>query len=624
MLNILRKRSQSIVIQGVVLIIAVVFVFWGVGTYTNKGRDAAAVVNKVEISRQDFSQSYERAADRYQKQFGGRMTVDMLKQLGLKQQVLEQLIQKELLRQGAETIGLQVSDEELQRKILEMDVFQEDGVFSQDRYQSLLKRQGFTPTSFEESLEHDLVIEKIVDTLGTFTAVPPAELDAWKDFSREKLKVAYVSFAAEEYADKVAVDDDELAPWFASHAEDFKTEPQIQLAYLLFPFSEDAATVQVTADEIRKRYEARMSEYYVPEERHVRHILFKVEATDSSEQKAAQKKKAEEVLDLAKNGKDFAELAGTYSEGPTKDRGGDLGFFPQGQMVPEFDRVVFSMHPGEISDLVQTSFGYHIILLEDIKPAETTAFETVQEEIGKQMQEESGRDLTFKKASQAYEDIMRAGSLAKYAENNSVTLQETGLFPRSEAPENIDGTPALLDAAFALQKGELSSLIALDNGYAILFVQERKEPEIPELALVQGAVTEAFVQEKSREMAAKEAEQFLQQCREKDAFVDGPVPRETEFFSRSGGVEGLPQQVVQAVFASDGKTSMGENVVTVGDSYYLYRILGVQLGEDDLTKAQLNQLQGQLLESKKSRLVGQWLQKLRGEAKIWVNPDVLR
>ncbi|WP_028581124.1 SurA N-terminal domain-containing protein [Desulfogranum japonicum] len=624
MLNIFRKKRQSIVSQGIVLIIMIVFVFWGVGTYMNKGGNAAAIVNGTEISRQDFGQSYERTADRYQKQFGGQMTPEMMKSLGLRRQVLEQLIQRELLRQGAEELGLQISEEELQRTILEMDAFQAEGAFSEELYRGLLSGKGFTPTSFEKGLKEDLIIQKVSGTLGTFTDVTPAELEAWKDFAREEIRLGYVAFSADSYTEEVEVTDEKLTEWYKDNGEQFKTDPQVQLKYLYYTFADAAAAVHITEDDVRNRYDSRSSEYQTPEERHARHILFKVNSSDSDEVKAAKKKEAEDILARARKGENFADLAKQYSEGPTKDRGGDLGFFQQGRMVPAFDKAVFSMKQGEISEPVLTQFGYHIIQLEEIKPAQVTSFESVRDKIQEIMQEEAAHDIVYNEAAKAYEDIMLAGSLEKFAKQNNLVLKTTDLFDRENAPEEIASQQAMLDAAFSLQKGELSSsALEVKDGYVILFVEDRKEPSVPDLNTVKDAVAEAYVKEQSKELARQAAEKYLQECREKDTLVAGPTVKESAFIKRNSTSD-IPPQLVQAAFSSDGKQHLGGNVVDVTNTFYVYAVLETRLGKDELPEAQLEQLQQQLLESKKNRLVNQWLQKLHNEAKIWVNPDVLQ
>nr|WP_269746321.1 peptidyl-prolyl cis-trans isomerase [Desulfogranum japonicum] len=240
------------------------------------------------------------------------------------------------------------------------------------------------------------------------------------------------------------------------------------------------------------------------------------------------------------------------------------------------------------------------------------------------MQEEAAHDIVYNEAAKAYEDIMLAGSLEKFAKQNNLVLKTTDLFDRENAPEEIASQQAMLDAAFSLQKGELSSsALEVKDGYVILFVEDRKEPSVPDLNTVKDAVAEAYVKEQSKELARQAAEKYLQECREKDTLVAGPTVKESAFIKRNSTSD-IPPQLVQAAFSSDGKQHLGGNVVDVTNTFYVYAVLETRLGKDELPEAQLEQLQQQLLESKKNRLVNQWLQKLHNEAKIWVNPDVLQ
>ena len=179
MLDILRKNAQSVVIQVIVVVIAVVFVFWGVGTNLGGNPNALAVVNGKEISYREFQQSYERAVESYKQQCGGQLPQEFIDSIGLKQQVLNQLIQSELLRQGAEKIGVQVSREAVQRQIREMGAFQENGRFSLDRYKAVLDNNRLSAPIFEQGIENDLLISRMVAVLGGFTVLPEQEVHNW-------------------------------------------------------------------------------------------------------------------------------------------------------------------------------------------------------------------------------------------------------------------------------------------------------------------------------------------------------------------------------------------------------------------------------------------------------------
>jgi len=431
MLNILRKRAQSTLIQGMVLLIAVVFIFWGVGSNLNSNRDAVATVNGVEISLQDYDRAYERAVENYRQQFGGNIPPGLLKGLNVKGQVVGRLIQGELLRQGAAEMGLTVSKEATQREITKNTDFQDNGQFNLSRYKEVLSQNRMTPTSFEGGVRNDMLTRMVVDAVGSFALLPESEAQQWLDFSSEEIKLAVRAVKSSEFEEKVVVEDAELAAWFEQHSAEYTTEPKIRLKYIWFDFARDVDQVQVNDDALRARYASDLAKYQVPEERHARHILFKV---INDEEVEVKKKQAEEVLVLARKGDDFVALAGQYSEGPTKDKGGDLGFFSRGRMVPEFDEAVFFMDPGTVSELIRTSFGFHIIKLEEVRPATSRPFDEVKGELAEILQKEEVKGVTFKKASQAYEDIIRAGNIDKYNQQEGVEIVETEYFSRSQPP----------------------------------------------------------------------------------------------------------------------------------------------------------------------------------------------
>ena len=621
MLNILRKRAQSTLIQGMVLLIAVVFIFWGVGTNLNNNRNSVAVVNGEEVSVQDYQRAYDRAVENYRQQFGGQIPPGLLEGINLKGQVVGQLIQTELVRQGAADMGLAISKEATQREIKKMQAFQDNGAFDLDLYKKVLSSNSFTPTSFEEGVRNDMLASLVIDAIGAFALLPEGEIQQWENFSREEINLGVKAVKSKDFEDTVVVDDTELAAWYEQHNGEYKTEPKIRLKYLFFDFDQDLDQVEITDDALAARYASEVKKYQTPEERHARHILFKVLNEDEVE---AKRKQAEEVLALARKGDDFAVLAAEYSEGPTKDKGGDLGFFARGRMVPEFDQAVFSMEPGEVSDLVRTSFGFHIIKLEEVRPAVTRPFDEVKGELSKTMRQEEVKGVTFKKSSAAYEGIMRSGSLDKYSEQEGVEILETGYFARSKAPSGITADPAFLRAAFALGKGELSSLVELKNGYALLFVDDIQAPAVPPLEDVRERVTEDYRAEKAVELARTAADEELAAAREQGKLTAENL-EETGFVKRTGPLTGsVPQAVIDDAFTRAPAQVLPEHVVGVGDDFYLYEIRDRRQDPEPVDEKQEEDRKQQLMTTLRSRLVSNWLAGLQEKAKIWTNDAILQ
>ncbi|XOF32815.1 MAG: SurA N-terminal domain-containing protein [Candidatus Electrothrix sp. YB6] len=636
MLNILRKQAQSPLIQAMVVVIAIVFIFWGFGGGGNSSRTAVATVNGENISYQAYGQEYDRTVENFRRRFGGQMPPGLLEQLGIRQQVLSQLIRAELIRQGGEEMGIRVSDRMVQEKIKKMDVFLENGKFDQERYTSILGQNRMTPSGFEEGIKSDLRAGRVTGGVAGFTLVPDSAVDQWLAYNGQEIKLAYVQFDPADFTDKVEVKEEELAAWFEQHKEQYRSDPKVRLKYLVFRTEDDLEQVEPAEEEVKALYESRKENYRQPERRHARHILLKVSETDSGEIRAEQKKKAEQVLQQARQeNSDFAALATEYSEGPTKDRGGDLGFFPAGQMVPAFDKKVFAMQSGEVSDVVETQFGYHIIKLEEILPASVRSFEQVRDNLAGTLKKQQAKNLTFKRATSAYEGIMRAGSLEKYSQQGKDTISTSEYFSRKNPPEGMVDDPKFLETAFQLKKGELSSIVEMRDGYAVIFVDDIQEPALPELDAVREQVVTDYTKVKAEELASQAADALLAASREQGALqepsgsddADAEQIITTDFLPRSPAEKDAPPgELLQSGFALAWKEKLPEKSVQIGQLYYVYEVAERRTGtEADTTDtAERDQAEKNLAAAARNELVSAWIAALQARSTITTNASLLK
>ncbi|MGW8195466.1 MAG: SurA N-terminal domain-containing protein, partial [Desulforhopalus sp.] len=272
MLQILRKKAQSTFIQIIVVIIALVFIFWGVGANLSGSRQAALVVNGEEITFQQFQQAYDRAYQRLSDQFGGNVPKGFAETFGIKQQVINQLIQGALLRQGAKQMGLQVSKQEIRQTIEDMVQFQQNGTFSMQQYQNVLAANRLAPTKFEASMQTDLLSEvaaREIDNFADFAT--DFEIKEIYSLTNEKIELEYVKISPELFAQDVVIDDKALKEWFETVKENYKTEPQIKLKYLLFTYGAIGKKIAVDDEKIAEYYQDNLSKFQVPEQRHARH-----------------------------------------------------------------------------------------------------------------------------------------------------------------------------------------------------------------------------------------------------------------------------------------------------------------------------------------------------------------
>jgi peptidyl-prolyl cis-trans isomerase D len=631
MLQILRKKAQSTFIQIIVVIIALVFIFWGVGANLTGDRQAALLVNGEEISFQQFQQAYDRAYQRMSDQFGGNMPQGLAETLGIKQQVINQLIQTTLLRQGAEEMGILVSAQEVRQIIEGMVQFQENGVFNIERYKTVLAANRMAPTKFEDTMRADLLSEITVRDIGKFASTATDfEIQEIYSQQNEKIALRYVQISPDQFIDQVTIDDQAVKAWFEDVKENYKSEPQIKLKYLPFTYASVGRKIAVDASKVEQYYHDNMSQFNVPERRHARHILLQATDNDSAEHLQEQAAKAEEIRKRAQNGEDFSALAREYSEGPSKDSGGDLGFFAAGQMVPAFDQAVFSMQPGEISDVVKTQFGYHIILLEEIQQAQTRPLEEVKAEIITTLQQKEAEGLAFQVANDAYEGIIGAGSLNKYAETHpDIHIEQTDFFPKSNAPADLQSDPQFLQKAFELNKGELSSLIKGESGYVILFVEDVREPEIPTFAAIKDVLTKDYQKARSQEMAEKAAEGMLEKLREDkelDALaLDMGIPVvESGFLNQRepNNQTAFPSSLLEDAFLLSQSAPLPEKPGKVGDDFFVYVFLDRQTPTMPENSEEIEKYRKSILGFKQQQLLSAWLRHQEIDAEITRHPSL--
>ena len=625
MLQILRNKSQSTFIQVIVVIIALVFIFWGVGTNMMNTREVALTVNDDEITFQQFQEAYDQAIANLSGQFGGTLPKGLEESLGIKQQVIEQLIQSSLLRQGATEMGIGISAEEVRNRITSLPQFQQDGQFNMERYQSLLAANRLTPTTFESSMRHDMLSDRTVQDIGKFvTLVPQSEIEDLYNQQNETVAVQFVRMDSAAFNEDIKVEKSDLQKWFESVKDNYRTAPEIKLRYLAYTFDDLSRKITVDEGRIQAYYSDNIDTFTAPEQRRARHILLAASAKDSPERHQERRQKAAEILDTLKKNSDFATLAKQYSDDPSKDNGGDLGFFSRGSMVPEFDAKVFSMQPGEISDIVKTDFGYHIIKLEEVKPSAIRSLQEVRAEIVAIIKGREAKQMAFQLANAAYEGIIKAGNLKAYTDAHpDADLKETDFFLQKQPPKEIGANQKLLDAAFALNKGELSSLIETDSGYAILFAIDKKPPVVPPLATVEDKVKVDFISTKAEEKARTTAAAMLEQLKKGKTLQQ--LTADTAFQVTASGdlhrtaanqTSAFPTDLHPQAFMLSQSSPLPKEVGQVGNTFYVYvfqeRKPPAQKADEQTTR----QYREALVRFNQQQLLAAWIGNLENQAKI--------
>src|SRR5579872_4693874 len=515
----------------------------GTGADATAG-DTVAKIEGHEITSGDFRRTYQAQLQAYRSAYGASMSDQLLKQLGVEQQILQQMIDERAALSEADRLGIKVSDEEVRQRIFSLPAFQENGAFiGEARYQQLLRiqRPPMLPSEFEENIRNQIFVEKLRSSLTDWMAIGDKDLEQEYRRRNDKVKLAVVTFTADSFRSQVNASDAEVASYFDAHKNDFKIPEKRKIRYLLIDVEALRATVVVPPAEIEKAYNNNIDQYTTPEQVRASHILLKTEGKDD----AAVKAKAEEILKQARGGADFAELAKKNSEDDASAKnGGDLDYFGRGRMVPEFDTAVFAMQPGQISDLVKTQYGYHIIKLVDKKNATTRTIAEVRQQITDQLAYERAQAQASDLSQTLEKEISKPADLDKAAKAQGLAVQESGFFARDEPILGLGPSPEAANRAFEMKQGDVAGPLRASRGFVFETLVAKQDPYVPKVDEVREKVRDEVIKQKAREASKQKAAEVAAKLKsapdfEKAAKAAGVEAKTTDLIAKDSPIPDL-------------------------------------------------------------------------------------
>ena len=481
MLSAIRDRSRGVFSWLIVGLLSVPFALWGINSYFGTGATrAVAEVNGREINQSEFTQRFQQQYQRLQSLYGERFSPELVDEASLRRQVLEDLVSEHLLIDYADQHGLIVSDAALAEAIGSIEAFQNDGSFDPARYAQLLGARGYSPAGFEFELRQAERTDQLRGVLLHAPVVTDAAIDRFLALTNQRrdLLVARLRVPPEAVPTPTPA---ELEAYYEANRSDFATAPRVQLRYLLASASQLASEISVSDEEVAARYEADRDSYQTPERRRVAHVL--LTGDDAADRLTAMREQ------ITNGQRSFAEAAAESEDAASAASGGELGWLTREDLDPTLATAVFALPVDQLSEPVKSPYGWHLLRVTEIEPAERQPLADVRDSIRETLRTEQVEERRYELA-ESLEQLAfeHPGSLDPAAEAVRLPLATTDWL--SAAPEAPQAAPALPDAVLSkmrqlaftpalLEDGDNSPLIELEDGSLLLFRVAAHEPAQP-------------------------------------------------------------------------------------------------------------------------------------------------
>jgi peptidyl-prolyl cis-trans isomerase D len=626
MLDAIRKLTQGWLAKVILAIITIPFALFGIESYLkDAGSDVAvATINGDKITIQEFSNAIETTRNRLLSQ-GQKIDAGLLESPELKQSVLDGLISRRLVRAEVDHQQFKISDDQLSQHILSMPEFQQDGKFSEDLYQKTLQQNKLTVAKFEASIRQDMLMQQARDGIAQLAFSPNSVADQALKSAFEQREVSTLEIKASDFISKVNVTPEEVKSYYEQHKDKLIVPEQVKLEFALLSSASLMGQVNVSDEEVKQFYDANKEKFQGDEQRQASHILigFGIEATEKD--KEAAKAKALDVLaQVKKNPKNFEALAKKYSQDPSAEKGGDLGSFGRGAMVKPFEEAAYAMKVGQVSDLVETEFGYHIIKLNGIT-GQAPSFDEAKPKIK--------AELIFQKAQMKYAELTeefsnlvyeQSGSLKPVADKFNLQLQTSQWMSREEGAKYFKNEKimALAFSDEVLKEKRNSEAVEVSpNNLVSVRVVDYKPSAPRAFDEVKDGIGAVIKLEKALKMASQNGAALLAKLNSNES------PKELDWITPvtvdRKNAQGLSNGVMNQVFRINGsKLPAYAGFVDENKAYVLVKILSVNnqlAGNEEAKKSAEVEFQSILA----AEFVSAYGASLKAKEEIKVNNSVI-
>jgi peptidyl-prolyl cis-trans isomerase D len=485
MLQRIRDVVQGWIATIIFALLIIPFAFWGINYYFDQGGDAtAARVNDGQISLRDYQRALQTIRQRWQSLAGDPPDAG---QDGLiREQALNGLIERELLRQAANAWGARIGDEQVRAAIREVAAFQGANGFDETMYQSALSAAGLSPAGFEAQVREDMKAEQLQSAVADSTFVTDGEIDRLLQIRNQLRDFRYAVISADEAKETAQATPEEVEAYYREHAGEFTEPAKVRVAYLDLSLDRIALDVTAADEDLRGWYADNLANFSVQEQRSLRQILVTVPEGAGEDQVAAASKKADELREQVAAGAAMDQVAtgqAENKEAPIEFT--EFGFLSQGVLEPEVESVVFALNVGETSSPVRSKFGFHILEVTEVRAGSTPPFEEVRAQVDSEYRQAQAEKQFYELADQLANLVFEhPDSLQEASEALALPVRESEFFSREAPGQGIFANPKLIDAAFSeevLENGHNSESIELEPGHLVVLrvlehVPQRQTP----------------------------------------------------------------------------------------------------------------------------------------------------
>ncbi|TQC99730.1 hypothetical protein FK216_00320 [Moraxellaceae bacterium AER2_44_116] len=609
--------------KALLALLMVPFAIVGIESYFVGGKAApAATINDEEIDQNELDRSVDQQRQRILASMGENPDASRIDLPVLRQEVLKSLIDRAVLSQQAKKAGFLIDDATIARLIQETPAFQENGVFSQSRYEQMLRNIGEDVINFPAKAKKEIAVSQLASGITQTSFVSAKELDALSALDNQKRDIHVAMVAAAPYLASVQVSDDEINKYYKANTAKYTSDEKVSVDYLVLGAELFTDKVLLTDADVDARYAEKLKALESNEQRRASHILINIDDKTKDADALAKVKGIEKRIQA---GEDFGSLAKEFSQDQgSATNNGDLGFASKGMFVPEFEKTLYGLKVNEVSAPVKTQFGYHIIKLLEIQKAPVPTMAEIRPSLEADVRAAKSEELYAEAVEKMDALAYESSDLKEGAKQYTMTLQTSPLFSKNGG-EGLAGNRKVVQAAFSdelLKEGKNSSALALDDKHSVWIHVNKHEPSrVKPLAEVAADIKSALQLDKASALAKAQADAITKAINSGKSAVEIAASYKVQWQDYAATARTAPAPTMDLLKVAFRLPNPKANTWTaesaaIAKDYAVVALSKIDLGASTLTDDQKKQFMASLATSRGQQELQDYVVYLRASAKI--------